>query len=726
MQFPEFLLQKIALEAGVSRIQAKAALDLFSEGATLPFVARYRKEATGGLDEISLRKIQETASRIEKVEKRRSDILSALIEMQADSKEITSLIQKASSLSELEDLWQPFKQKRKTRADKARDAGLQPLADAILNTKSQGGDPLATLLKSIPLDQKNAIKGALDILAEDFAWNNGIRDHIRNLIKNEARITVKRSKNPDPRGLTKDLVDLNLPLKHAPAHRVLALNRCVKEGLISVGLELAQNPLPRMAQILGLNQGLKYASLIEEALMDSLNRLLLPSLENEVYQQATEKAQLRAMEVFSTNLRNLLLAPPLKRIRVLGIDPGFRTGCKVVSVDEVGQFLEYKTIFPHPPQNQDKESEEILIKMIQKHKISLIAIGNGTASRETEGFISQLLQKHKELSKVKYLIVSEAGASVYSASEAAIEEFPDLDVTVRGAISIARRIQDPMAELIKIPPESIGVGMYQHDLPPKELSQILNREVESSVSFTGVDLNSASTHLLRHLGGIGPKSAQNIVDYRRQNGPFYKRQDLLKVKGIGAKAFEQIAGFCRVPESKNPLDNTTIHPESYKTTQKILDYYGITNKDFEDSRKQLIEKIRSKNQETIPENLGIHPVTGKEILKSLLNPHTDPRESLPSPVLRNEIVKIEDLKPGQELEGTVRNVVDFGLFVDLGVKVDGLVHKTRLNLPKHSDLMDHFHTNQIIGVQIEEIDLNRQRISLSLSQKPQTTMSRYL
>ncbi len=701
----------------MSQRQAEAALKLFSEGATLPFVARYRKEVTGGLDEIALRKLQETASRIEKMEKRRADILDALKEMQADSPETTSLIHKASSLSELEDLWQPFKQKRKTRADKARDLGLQPLADAILYTQFRDQDPVPVLLKSLPMDKKDAIRGALDILAEKFAWNPDLRDYLRSYFKNEARISVKRSKNPDPRGLANDLLSLNGPLKHTPAHRILALNRCVKDGLISISLSLPQNPLPRLAQILEINSRLKHLSLIEEALEDSLSRLVFPSLENEIYSEATERAQSRAMEVFSTNLRSMLLSPPLKRIRVLGIDPGFRTGCKVVAIDEHGLFLEHMTIYPHVGLAQEQESSKSMLKMIQKHKIRLIAIGNGTASRETEAFVSQVLKDFKEISDLKYLIVSEAGASVYSASPTGIEEFPDLDVTVRGAISIARRIQDPLAELIKIPPESIGVGMYQHDLPTKELSQILDREVESSVSFAGVDLNSASVHLLRHLGGIGPKSAQNIVDYRTQNGPFSKRQDLLKVKGVGAKAFEQIAGFCRVPESKNPLDNTTIHPESYPVAQKILAAYGITNSDFLDSRKGLITKIKSSGIQDATHRFDTNPNQVQEIIQSLLNPHTDPRESLPSPILRSEIVKLEDLKPGQELEGTVRNVVDFGLFVDLGVKVDGLVHKTRLNLPKHSDVMDHFHTNQIISVQIEEIDLNRQRIALSLAQK---------
>ncbi len=683
------IASEISRRLKISSHQVQAALGLFEDGNTIPFVARYRKERTGGLDEEQLRSIHELLESLKALESRREAIIKSLREQGLWKGPLRSSIEKANSLIELEDLYLPHRPRRRTRATTARELGLEPLAQQIVDQPS--GPPPARVardfVKGEVSDPEQALAGARDIVAEWAAENPQVRQELRSKALKFARLkATKKSGGEDPKETYRSYYDFSVQVGRLQHHQVWALERGEAEKVLRVSLELDERDWKgALRRQYRSRSHSPWGGQLEEALAEGAKRLLLPAIERDVRKTLTEKAQAHAIGVFADNLKSLLLVPPLAGHTVLALDPGFRTGCKVAVVDSTGRLLATDTIYPHPPQKQKRESLARLESLLARHKVTLIAIGNGTASRETEQLAAEL--------SVPYLIVSEAGASVYSASPLARAELPDLDVSLRGAVSIGRRVQDPLAELIKIDPKSVGVGMYQHDLDQGKLDQALSGVVESVVHRVGVELNTASPALLTHLGGIGPKTAQNIVEHRDKNGAFATRSQLLKVKGLGPKAFEQSAGFIRIRDGKEPLDNTGIHPESYPVARKVLKLTGGK------AEKLKLESL--KGQVDCPEP------TLRDILEQLLKPGRDPREDLPAPVLRSGVLSMDDLYPGLVLSGTVRNVVDFGAFVDIGVKQDGLVHRSKLRGRSLS-------VGQVTEVEILDVDEKRGRISLGL------------
>jgi len=667
----------------------QTTLELFDEGATVPFLARYRKERTGGLDEDQLRAIQKLREELTKLEQRRESIVGSLTEQGVFEGSLKEKILKASTLTELEDLYLPYKPKRKTRATKARELGLEPLAEMVLK-QPRGKDVKAEARRFLGAevsDVEQALSGARDIVAEWAAEKPEVRSEIRTKARKFGKLKAGRKRGAeDPREVYQAYYEFNSPVNRVAPHQVLALDRGEREKVLSISLDLQErdwrDALKREFRVYGGNP---WGDQLQQALDDAAKRLILPAIEREIRSELTEQAQQHAIKVFGENLKSLLLVPPLGEHTVLALDPGFRTGCKVAVVDSTGLLLCTDTIYPHPPQKQEKQSLKTLESLISRHKVTVIAIGNGTASRETEALVAQL--------STPYLIVSEAGASVYSASPQAKKEFPNLDVSLRGAVSIARRVLDPLAELIKIDPKSVGVGMYQHDLDEPKLDRELSDVVESVVHSVGVELNTASAPLLSHVGGIGPKTAERIVEYREKNGAFPDRKTLLDVKGLGPKAFELAAGFIRVRDGRNPLDATAIHPESYSVAKAVLKVVG-----GEPGR---LDWRDLKDKVDCPEP------TLRDIVEQLQKPGRDPRDELPKPILRSGVLTMEDLYPGLELSGTVRNVVDFGAFVDIGVKQDGLVHRSKLRGRQLS-------VGQVVEVEILEVDERRGRISLGL------------
>ena len=700
---------KIATLLNVRPGQVAATVELLDAGNTIPFIARYRKEATGSLDEEQLRSVQTEIERLRTLDERRAAILTSIEEQGKLTDDLRQQIEAAENITTLEDLYLPYKPKRRTRASVAREQGLQGLADLILQQPREGASPEeaaeAYLNESITTVEM-ALAGARDIVAETISDHAGVRQMTREKALHFGLVqSAKIEDAEDPRAVYELYYDFEALVERLRPHQILALDRGETEKVLRIRVEVAERDwqIAVMANFRGDTRS-PYYTHFQQAMEDSAERLLLPAIERDVRRHLTEMAGLHAINIFATNLRALLLQPPLAGHTVLGLDPGFRTGCKVAVVDPTGKLLDTTTIYPHEPQKHLAESLETLKKLVQKYHVTLITIGNGTASRETEALAARLID---ETPGVRYLIVSEAGASVYSASPLARAEMPNLDVSLRGAVSIARRAQDPLAELVKIEPKAIGVGMYQHDVDQTALGQSLQGVVEDVVNRVGVDVNTASPALLTHVAGIGPKLAEKIVAHRDENGPFRNRAELRKVPGLGPKAFEQSAGFLRINGGENPLDASAIHPESYGAAQNVLTLAEITGETGTEERRARLDKlVKGQDLAALAEAVGCGVPTLKDILEQLVRPGRDPRADTPAPILRTDVLKMEDLVVGMKLKGTVRNVVDFGAFVDIGVKQDGLLHRTQI--PTGTRLQ----AGQIIEVEILKVENERGRIGL--------------
>lgn len=703
------------LDIGIK--QAENAVRLIDEGNTIPFIARYRKEATGGLNDQQLRELYDMLMHLRSLEQRRVEVRRLIAEQDKLTAEIGEALDRAETLQEIEDIYRPFKPKRRTRASIAREKGLEPLAAVIYAQSESCRDiaeaaaPYVDAAKGVA-NTEEAVEGALDIIAEMISDNAQYRKAIREMTFREGVIVTSAKKDED--SPYRMYYDFREPVSRIAPHRILAINRGEREGYLSVKLEAPEEKILDWLKSRTVREEPSvFRPYVEKAVEDAYQRLIKPSIENEIRSGLTEAASEQAIKVFDANLRNLLLQPPVKDKVVLGMDPAYRTGVKLAVVDETGKVLYTGVIYPTPPQNRTEESAGILKAVIEKYSVDVIAIGNGTASRETEVFAARVI---KELDRrVKYTVVNEAGASVYSASKLGAEEFPDYDVTVRSAISIARRLQDPLAELVKIDPKSIGVGQYQHDMNQKRLEETLAGVVEDCVNSVGVDLNTASAALLSHVSGINASIARNIVAWREENGSFKSRKDLLKVKKLGVKTFEQCAGFLRIPGAENILDNTAVHPESYDGCLKLLKITGYTLEDVAASRLQnLPGKVAEMGIENVAEQTGLGVPTLNDIIRELMKPGRDPRDELPPPLLSENVMDIKDLKPGMVLAGTVRNVVDFGAFVDIGVHHDGLVHISEMSDRFVRNPMEVVSVGDIIRVRVLEVDPERKRISLSM------------
>ncbi len=704
---------EIARKLQLPRWKVENAVNLLEDGKTIPFIARYRKEHTGELNEIQLREISDNLEYLQKLEHRKEEVLKLIDERGKLTDELKEKILAAETLQLVEDLYLPYKEKRKTRADIARHKGLEPLADFLLQAKRTDDKTLESFMNEEAgvSTVEDALSGAKDIIAERISQEIRVRNYLRELFRKEGFLKSVKTDSADEKGIYRDYYDINLPMSRMIPHRVLAMLRGEKEGILKLSVEIDRHPVGDILKLFGVEHSLAYFNEIEEATEDSLERLLSPSIEREIKAEVTEAAHSRAIEVFARNLKNLLMQAPLGEKVVMGIDPGYRTGCKFAVIGKDGAVLYYDVIYPTPPKNDYRGASMKVTTAVNQLGIELISIGNGTGSRETEQFVARVIKEQKL--KCKFLLVTEAGASVYSASKVAVQEFPELDVTTRGAISIARRVQDPLAEYVKIPPESIGVGMYQHDVPQGDLKKALDREVESVVNLVGVNLNTASEHLLKYISGMNTKSAKNIVEHRAENGSFSCRDELLKVKGVGPRAFEQAAGFCRIINGKNPLDSTTIHPESYDIAKQIVRSPGLSVDDLASDREVFTSVLKKLDWHKFAQHNLLNPVTVKDIVQALCKPSLDPREELPKPLLREDILTIEQLQPGTELEGTVRNVVDFGAFVDIGVGQDGLLHKSKMG-KKVRDPLEAVAVGDIIRVRIVTVEPERGRIALDL------------
>ncbi|HBF1780049.1 TPA: RNA-binding transcriptional accessory protein [Clostridioides difficile] len=695
--------------------QINNTLKLIDEGNTIPFIARYRKEMTGEMSDVTLREFYEKLMYLRNLQSRKDDVVRLIDEQGKLTDEITQNIEKAKTLQEVEDIYAPYKQKKRTRATIAKEKGLEKLALSILENN----------LDNIEIEAKNyldeekevlsiedALKGARDIIAELVSDDAKIRKYIRELALREGMIVSKSA--TDEKSVYDMYYDYSEAVKSMPPHRVLAINRGEKENFLKVKLEINNDKVLNYIINEYVNdKNFKNKEEIVSSIEDSYKRLIFPSIEREIRNHLTEIAQERAISVFGKNVKSLLLQPPVKDKVVMGFDPAFRTGCKIAVVDKNGKLLDYTTVYPTDPQNDVEGAKKVLKGLIEKYDIDIISIGNGTASRESETFVSEMI---KEIdNEVQYVIVSEAGASVYSASELANEEHPDINVSIRGAISIARRLQDPLAELVKIDPKSIGVGQYQHDLNKKRLEEVLDGVVEDSVNSVGVDLNTASYSLLEHVAGISKTIAKNIIVYREENGDFTSRAQLKKVKRLGPQAFTQCAGFMRILEGKNPLDNTGVHPESYDICKKMIEIIGYSLDDVKNKNIcEIDEKIKEIGLRELSEKLEVGQVTLKDIITEIKKPGRDPREEGIKPILRTDVLKIEDIQEGMTLKGTIRNVVDFGAFVDIGIKNDGLVHKSEMSNSFVKDPMSIVTVGDIVDVKVIGIDLNKKRVALSM------------
>lgn len=719
------IIERIAKQLDFSQKQINTVADFIEEGATIPFMARYRQEATGGLDEEQLRAIRDALEFQKTLEARKETILKTIKEQDKLTPELEAQIIECTDLAVLEDIYLPYKPKRKTRGDKAKEKGLEPLAQLIWEQEIENGNPDDFAEKYIDAEKEvstiqDAWAGALDIVAEWINESLEVREKLRYVFLNHATVTTKKNPTVKERTNFEDYYDASYKVSKLKPYQILAINRGERENILFVNTEVwEERTLDTIDDIVISNDMSIFTELLQDAVEDAFKRLLFPSLERELRNALTEIADAHAIETFATNLANLLMQPPLQNKVIMGIDPAFRTGCKVAIVDKTGKPLDNTTIFPTPPHNKIAESEAVIANLIDKHNVNLIAIGNGTTSRETEQFIANFLQGKKtnpNNEKLNYLIVNEAGASVYSASKVAREEFPDLDAAQRGNISIARRVLDPLAELVKIDPKSIGVGLYQHDVNQNQLSSKLDDVVESCVNEVGVNLNTASASLLAHISGLGGRVAKNIVKFRNEVGVFTNRNQLNEVDGVGAFRFQQAAGFMRIPGAKNPLDNTAIHPESYEATEKLCNLFGIDLENLSNQQDIIETKLGNINTTNVAEQIGIGVPTLELIIENLQKPGRDPRESLQQPILRTDIMKMEDLKEGQKVEGTVRNVVDFGAFVDIGVKQDGMLHISNMSRTRKrvEDPHDIVGVGDIIKVEIISLDLERGRIGLKL------------
>ena len=722
------IITTIAQELGVKNSQVESTIKLIDEGNTIPFIARYRKEVTGGLSDETLRELGERLAYLRNLEQRKEEVIKSIDEQGKLTDEILQAVAIAKTLAEVEDIYRPYKQKKKTRATVAKAKGLEPLANIILEQKettdiNEIAKEYINIEKLSEEDKKNkdkvvatiedAIQGALDIIAEIISDNAKYRKEIKKLLFREGSIVTKAS-NVEEKSNYEMYYEYQEALKYIPSHRILAINRGEKEGFLKVSLEEPEEKILKYIERDIIKGETQFTKMLQDTILDSFKRLIAPSIDREIRSDLTEKAEEKAIKVFGKNSKQLLLGAPIKGKTVMGFDPAYRTGCKIAVIDETGKVLDYTTVYPTEPQNDVEGAKKELLKLIEKDKIDMIAIGNGTASRESEMFVADMI---KEASRpVHYVIVSEAGASVYSASKLATEEYPDINVSIRGAISIARRLQDPLAELVKIDPKAIGVGQYQHDVNQKRLSESLTAVVEDSVNKVGVDVNTATPSLLAYVSGINKTIAKNIVKYRDENGKLKNRKQLLKVPKLGKVAFEQCAGFLRILDGDNPLEITAVHPESYEATEKLLETIAFDKKDLKDKEKleELRTKLKSINIEEMSKQLNIGEMTLSDIIEELSKPGRDPREDMPKPILRNDVLKLEDLKEGMVLTGTVRNVIDFGAFIDIGVKHDGLVHISEMSdkfIKNPSDLVS---VGDVVKVKVIKIDKERQKVGLSM------------
>ena len=717
----------IAEELQVKNNQVESAINLIDEGNTIPFIARYRKEVTGGLSDEQLRILGERLDYLRNLEKRKEEVIKSITEQGKLTEEISKAIQNATVLSEVEDIYRPYKQKKKTRATVAKSKGLEPLAQIILIQQEKR--PINEIAKEYinidnlsEEDKKNkdkvvasaedAIQGALDIIAEIISDNAEYRKKIKKICYREGLIVTKATK--DEKSNYEMYYDYREVVSKIPSHRILAINRGEKEEFLKVKIEKNEEKILNIIEKDIIKEQTQFTEMLKSTILDSFERLIEPSIDREIRSDLTEKAEEKAIKVFGKNAKQLLLGAPIKGKNVMGFDPAYRTGCKIAVIDETGKVMDYTTVYPTEPQNDTEGAKKELLKLIEKDKVDMIAIGNGTASRESEMFVSNMIKEAKRT--VQYVIVSEAGASVYSASKLATEEYPDINVSIRGAISIARRLQDPLAELVKIDPKAIGVGQYQHDVNQKKLSESLTGVVEDSVNKVGVDVNTATPSLLSYVSGINSSIAKNIVKYRDENGKLKNRKQLLKVPKLGKVAFEQCAGFLRIIDGDNPLEITAVHPESYEATEKLLKSVGFEKQDLKDKDKllEIREKLKYVNIEEKAKELEIGEITLKDIIEELSKPGRDPRDEMPKPIFRSDVLKFEDLKEGMILNGTVRNVIDFGAFVDIGVKYDGLVHISEMSdkyIKNPSDLVS---VGDNVKVKVISIDQNRHKVGLTM------------
>jgi uncharacterized protein len=729
------ILERLSQEMHLSGQQTDAIVRLIDEGNTIPFIARYRKEMTGGADDETLRALDERLKYLRGLEVRKEEVLASIENHGALTEELRQAILEAQVLQRVEDLYRPYKQKRRTRATQAKERGLEPLADWLMDLSNRQADETALLAygatfadpeSEVP-DVESALSGARDILAERMSDDPDLRQEIRKAYQKTGKLRSKAS-DPLKNSVYETYYDFEEAIRTLPSHRILAIDRAEKEEFLKVTLEIDETSLLRMAEkrFIGKQSEVQQTQ-IRAAIEDGLKRLLLPSVEREIRSELTERAQEEAIRVFAVNTKPLLMQAPVKGKTVLAIDPAYRTGCKVAVLDELGRLLDKATIYPTKPHNDIEGARKVLLSLIKKHQVDLISIGNGTGSRETEQFVGESI---KTLDKpVHFTIVSEAGASVYSASKLATEEYPDLDVTTRGAISIGRRLQDPMAELVKIDPKSIGVGQYQHDLNPAKLDDSLRGVVESCVNAVGVDLNVATPSLLQYVAGIGGTLAKSIVAHREENGKFRNRKALLKVKRLGPKAYVQCAGFLRIADGDEPLDATSVHPESYEACRALLKTLGLTlDETVKMDRTHLFERLLEITQKKSPDQAfaALSEITGagvptlKDIVEELLKPGRDPREDMPGPVFRSDVLSMEDLELGMVMKGTVRNVVNFGAFVDIGVKTDGLVHVSQIADRFVKDPMEVVRVGDAVDVRVIGIDRERNKISLSMKKEKLT------
>lgn len=697
--------------------QVHNTIKLVDEGCTIPFIARYRKELTGELNDQVLRELHERLVYLRALEEKRADVRRLIDEQGKLTEEISQALEKASSLQEIEDIYRPYRPKRRTRASIAREKGLEPLAVILFAQEAVKGDIAAIASPFVDSGKgvasiDEALNGAMDIIAEDVSDNAGYRKSVRELFFRHGTLVSSGTREED--SVYRMYYDFREPVSKIAKHRVLAINRGEKEEFLKASLEVPEELVLSFLKAKTVRREPALTSIyVERAVEDAWKRLLSPSIENEVRNELTEMAGEQAMKVFAENLRNLLLQPPVKGRVVLGLDPAYRTGCKIAVVDDTGRVLATTVIYPTPPQSRKEEAEKVMKQLIDKFKVDIVSIGNGTASKESEIFVADLLRRISR--EVYYMVVSEAGASVYSASKLGAEEFPDFDVSLRSAVSIARRLQDPLAELVKIDPKAIGVGQYQHDMNQKRLGETLGGVVEYCVNSVGVDINTASPSLLSFISGINSSVARNIVEYRETNGRFKARSELKKVKKLGDKAFEQCAGFLRIVDGKNVLDNTSVHPESYEAAQKLLQIMGYSLEDVKNRRLGgLMKEIEKRGIAEIAALAGIGIPTLRDVVNELLKPGRDPRDELPKPVLRSDVLSLEDLKPEMVLTGTVRNVSDFGAFVDVGVHQDGLVHISELCDRFVRNPMEVVAVGDIVKVRVLSVDTARKRISLSM------------
>ena len=719
------IVEIIAQELQIKQSQVESTIKLIDEGNTIPFIARYRKEVTGELSDEVLRNLGERLTYLRNLESRKEEVIKSIDSQGKLTQEIIKDLENCITLAEVEDIYRPYKQKKRTRATIAKGKGLESLADAIIkqdesidiNKNAEGYINKEKEVNSV----EDAINGALDIIAENISDNPEYRKKIKKICYREGIINTKSAK--DEKSNYEMYYDFQEKVNRIPSHRILAINRGEKEEFLKVKIDKPEEKILELIQndIIKNNKS-QYAELLNNCIQDSFTRLIEPSIDREIRADLTEKAEEQAISVFGKNAKQLLLISPIKGKTVIGFDPAYRTGCKIAVIDETGKVLDYTTIYPTEPQNDIMGAKKELIRLILKDNVDMFAIGNGTASRESEQFVAELIQEIKEKynKELVYVIVSEAGASVYSASKLATEEYPDINVSIRGAISIARRLQDPLAELVKIDPKAIGVGQYQHDVNQKKLGESLTGVVEDAVNSVGVDVNTATPSLLSYVAGVSQTVAKNIVKYREENGKFKERKELLKVPKIGKASYEQCAGFIRIPDGKNPLEITGVHPESYKIAENMLDKLGFKVKDLadKDKFKQIKEKLSTINNEKeikiMAKELEVGEPTLKDIVIELMKPGRDPREEMPKPILRSDVLKFEDLSIGMILTGTIRNVTDFGAFVDIGVKHDGLVHISEMSDKFVKNPSEIVSVGDVVKVKVIDIDKERQKVKLSM------------